>query len=255
MIVIIKYVRSFLYAYILLASLLNMDAFAAVKSGAKEVVSKDTQKQRPQPGLAQTHYVSEQAPGSLPESVISLLKKYKIPEDNISIYIRDLNASLPMLTLNADRMRTPASTMKLLTTYTALKELGPNYSWRTEVWLRGKLDKGILDGDLLLKGYGDPFLVYEQYWKMIKTLRDKGLKQINGDIIIDNSYFQLPPFDPATFDGKAYRIYNAQASALMFNFQATRFLFTPVEDTSEDKHKTLKLKKKKRLSKRNQRAQ
>ena len=199
-----------------------------------------------EPALAQTYYVSEQVSSSLPASFTSLLKKYKIPKENISIYIRDLNASSPMLSLNADRMRTPASTMKLLTTYAALKELGPNYSWRTEVWLRGKLENGILDGDLLLKGYGDPFLVNEQYWKMIKTLRDKGLKQINGDIIIDNSYFQLPPFDPATFDGKAFRVYNAQASALMFNFQATRFLFTPVEDISEDKHETLKVKKKKK---------
>ena len=236
------------------ACLLNSASPAVAKSDAKAVVSAkgsskiDVQKKVSKPALAQTHYFSEGVSQKLPESVTSLLKKYNIPEDNISVYIRDLNASSAMLELNADRLRTPASTMKLLTTYVALKELSPNYSWRTEVWFRGKLENGVLDGDLLLKGYGDPFLVYENYWKLIKTLRDKGLKKINGDIIVDNSYFRLDKHDPAAFDGKAYRIYNAQSSALMFNFQATRFLFTPVEDKVVDS-KTKKKKKKKKKKK------
>lgn len=103
----------------------------------------------------------------------------------------------------------------------------------------------MLSGDLILKGYGDPFLVYENFWKLVKTLRDKGLKHIEGDIIIDNSYFQLAPHDPAAFDGKAFRIYNAQSSALMFNFQATRFLFTPEVEEQVSKGKEKKGKKKK----------
>jgi D-alanyl-D-alanine carboxypeptidase/D-alanyl-D-alanine-endopeptidase (penicillin-binding protein 4) len=222
---------------------------AASKNVSKKTlgskVKKDTRQQKQRPQLAQTHYNSLQNPQGLPEGLIKLLNKYKIPKQNISIYIRDLNAASPMLTHNADKLRTPASTMKLLTTYAALKTLGPNYSWRTEVWLRGDLKNGVLNGDLLLKGYGDPFLVYENFWKLVKTLRDKGLKQINGNIIIDNTYFKLDKHDPAAFDGKAYRIYNAQSSAMMFNFQATRFLFTPL---SFDKDKALTSKKKKRKS-------
>ena len=181
------------------------------------------------PQLARTYFNNDTSVTNqkLPTSVNKLLKKHKIPKQNISVYIRDLNATEPMLEFNADKLRTPASTMKLLTTYAALKELGPNYSWRTEVWLRGELKEGVLEGDLVLKGYGDPFLVYENFWKLIKTLRDKGLQQINGDIIIDESYFDLPAHNPAAFDGKAFRVYNAAASALMFNFQATRFLFKP----------------------------
>ncbi|PID33742.1 MAG: D-alanyl-D-alanine carboxypeptidase/D-alanyl-D-alanine-endopeptidase [Thiotrichales bacterium] len=193
------------------------------------------------PRPAQTHYTNKQTPQDLPESVNKLLKKYKIPTKNISIYVRDLNAATPMLELNADTLRTPASTMKLLTTYAALKELGPNYSWRTEVWTKGPISGGVLSGDLVLKGYGDPFLVYENFWKLVKALRDKGLKHIEGDIIIDNSYFQLASHDPAAFDGKSFRVYNAQASALMFNFQATRFLFSPelTKQTSKKKNRKI----------------
>ena len=216
--------------------------FGSVNAKEPSQAKVSTAKEDPQP--AQTHYINKQTPKDLPESVNKLLKKYKIPTKNISVYVRDLNADAPMLELNADKLRTPASTMKLLTTYAALKELGPNYSWRTEVWTKGAISGGVLSGDLILKGYGDPFLVYENFWKMVKTLRDKGLKHIEGNIIIDNSYFQLPSYDPAAFDGKAFRIYNAQSSALMFNFQATRFLFTPEvnEQASTGKKKSKKNK-------------
>jgi len=235
--------RMFVYTFFV-AVILNSDvAIADTKSTKTKKV-----KLKPQP--AQTHFNNDVKKSPLPDSVTKLLKKYKIPKENISVYIRDLNAASPMLEHNADKLRTPASTMKLLTTYAALKELGPNYSWRTEVWLRGELNNGVLNGDLVLKGYGDPFLVYENFWKLIKTLRDKGLREINGNIVIDESYFNLPNHNPAAFDGKGYRVYNAPASALMFNFQATRFLFKPkVEEEQAYKTSSTKVKKKSKKNK------
>ena len=203
------------------------------------------------PQFAKTHYDQNEVQQGLPKSVLKLLKKYKIPQKNISIYVRDLNAKTPLIAHNIDVLRTPASTMKLLTTYAALKELGPNYSWRTEVWLRGRLENGTLKGDLILKGYGDPFLVYENFWKLVKALRDKGLKNIDGNVIIDNSFFNLAPHNSAAFDGKEFRVYNAPSSALMFNFQATRFLFKPVINKGADAL-TAKQKKSKKKTKKKQ---
>ena len=183
--------------------------FIACLSGNVAVAESETKaKSNLKPQLAKTYFdqsidSNHSSQKSLPASVTKLLKKHKIPKENISVYIRDLNTSNPMLEHNADKLRTPASTMKLLTTYAALKELGPNFSWRTEVWLRGELKKGVLQGDLVLKGYGDPFLVYENFWKLINSLRDKGLEHITGDIIIDQSYFKLPKHNSAAFDGKS----------------------------------------------------
>ncbi|RTZ64984.1 MAG: D-alanyl-D-alanine carboxypeptidase/D-alanyl-D-alanine-endopeptidase [Aquificaceae bacterium] len=192
------------------------------------------------PELAQTHFIndigSDASPDTLPDSILSLLKKYKIPAENLSIYVRDLNAKKAMLSHNIDVSRSPASTMKLLTTYAALKILSPSYSWRTEAWTRGTLENGVLQGDLILKGYGDPFLSYENYWRFVRGIREKGLKEIQGDILIDNSYFENAYFDPAAFDNKPFRTYNAPPSALMFNFQSTRFLFTP-----DEKNKLIKV--------------
>ncbi|HFC91891.1 MAG TPA: D-alanyl-D-alanine carboxypeptidase/D-alanyl-D-alanine-endopeptidase [Leucothrix mucor] len=189
------------------------------------------------PVLAQTHFADNLAgtttPETLPDSILLLLKKYKIPTENLSVYVRDLNAKQPLLAHNIDVIRSPASTMKLLTTYAALKILSPNYSWRTEAWVRGEIVDGTLAGDLIIKGYGDPFLSYENYSQFVRGLREKGLKHIQGDVIIDNSYFDIGDFNPAAFDNKPFRTYNAAPSALMFNFQSTRFLFTPDEENKK----------------------
>jgi len=176
-------------------------------------------------------------PSVLPPPIQRLLTRYTINPDNLSIYVKDLYAAEPLIAHNIDQARNPASTMKLLTTYAALRILEPHYQWQTEAWRRGKIKDGVLEGDLILKGYGDPFLVHERYWKFIHDLKSKGLHTINGNIIIDNSYFDLPPTDPAAFDNQPHRIYNALPSALMFNFQATRFLFQPNSLNIADKQK------------------
>ncbi|MGB0846240.1 MAG: D-alanyl-D-alanine carboxypeptidase/D-alanyl-D-alanine endopeptidase [Thiolinea sp.] len=171
--------------------------------------------------------VREEETQELPEDLLKYLKKKKIAADALGIYVRDVNADLPLLLHDADEPRNPASTMKLLTTWSALKTLGPAWSWDTEAWIRGEIVGDTLEGDLVLKGYGDPFLVYETFWQFVHDIRLKGIRTINGDIIIDNSFFDLPAIDPGAFDNRPSRVYNAPPSALMFNFQATRFMFKP----------------------------
>jgi len=237
-------------------------------ASAKDAANKKSKNQKKaEPALAKNYYFSSSGDSNktqtLPNSVLKILKKYKIPKENLSVFIRDLNKFQPLLEHHADKSRSPASTMKLLTTYAALKELGPNYSWRTEVWMRGKFENGILKGDLILKGFGDPFMVYEHFWKLLRVLRDKGLHEIQGDVIIDDSYFKLPKHNSAAFDGKPFRVYNAASSALMFNFQATRFLFRPVDSSTKSNNsktknksisKKLGKKKNKKKSKKKSRA-
>lgn len=187
----------------------------------------------PEPSLAIAYQNVEDSPiASLPASLQALLKQNKVPEENLSIYIRDLNSGQPMLEHNADVLRSPASTLKLLTTYAALQQLGPSYSWRTEAWTRGEIKGDILEGDLILKGYGDPFLVYERFWKFVNELQDLGIREISGDVIIDNSFYELPEHDSSAFDGQGFRVYNAGPSPLMFNFQASRIMLKPPVDES-----------------------
>lgn len=179
----------------------------------------------PQP--AEQTVLRHQQPVGLPEELLNFMQEKNIPADEVSVYVRDVSADAPLIQHEAEVARNPASTMKLLTTWAAVKTLGPAWTWDTQVWTRGEIRDGVLHGDLILKGYGDPFLVYEAFWQLVHDIRLKGLEEITGDIIIDNSFFALPVIDPAAFDGERERVYNAPPSALMFNFQATRLLFEP----------------------------
>ncbi len=72
----------------------------------------------------------------------------------------------------------PASAVKIITTLAALESLGPAFTWKTELYPLGSIADGILQGDLLLKGGGDPFLVEEQLRSMLKALKEQALSTL-----------------------------------------------------------------------------
>jgi len=166
----------------------------------------------------------------LPQGVQNVIDHRDLPLDTLSLYVFDLESGTIRLSLNADVPRNPASVMKLLTTLVALDTLGPAYRWRTEAWTLGEFDGDVLDGDLLLKGYGDPFLVTERVWQMLRGMRRQGLRDISGDLLIDDSYFSIDGYDPAAFDRQPLRAYNVAPNALMMNFKVVRWLFEPDRD-------------------------
>jgi D-alanyl-D-alanine carboxypeptidase/D-alanyl-D-alanine-endopeptidase (penicillin-binding protein 4) len=179
------------------------------------------------PKPAELTLVRHQQTLELPEEIKQVMAESGVSDDSLSVYIHDLNADAPMVEHNDQVPRNPASTMKLVTTWTALKLLSPSHTWKTESWLRGELKDGVLNGDLILKGYGDPFLTDESFSEMLHDLQLKGLKEIRGNLLIDNSYFNVPPQNTADFDGEPSKVYNAQPSALMVNFQSVRLLLEP----------------------------
>ena len=117
--------------------------------------------------------------------------------------------------------------MQLVTTYAGLELLGPAYRWKTETYLGAPLRDGTLEGDLILKGQGDPKLTLEEFWLLLRDLRARGLKDIRGDLVLDRSYFSTGEYDPSRFDGDASRPYNVGPDALLVNFKAVRFQFLP----------------------------
>jgi serine-type D-Ala-D-Ala carboxypeptidase/endopeptidase (penicillin-binding protein 4) len=179
------------------------------------------------------------AAATLPSSVRHALRDAHIPLRNVSIEVIGVNAHRPLISINARKPMNPASTMKLLTTYAGLELLGPAYSWKTEAYLDGKLEHGVLDGNLVLKGSGDPDMTLEQFWLWLRDLRSRGLKEIRGNLVLDRSAFQLPPYDPAQFDNDPIRAYNVGPDALLINFNALRLRYTPdgskVDVTTEPK--------------------
>ena len=149
------------------------------------------------------------APGAdLPAAVARIVQGHALPATSYGLIVQEVGSDTALVSANTDAAFNPASVMKLLTTFVALQTLGPTYTWQTEVYLDGTLSAGTLTGDLILKGYGDPSMVTEEFWRLLKTLRRRGLQSITGDLLIDNSYFALEPHDPAKFDGQSDRAYN-----------------------------------------------
>ncbi len=158
----------------------------------------------------------------LPAPVDEALQRHHLPTGSISVFVQDVAApEPPLVSHRPDVARHPASTIKLLTTLAALEELGPTYEWETRVQVTGPVRDGRLDGDLVLAGSGDPYLVVEQLWRLLAAVRARGLREVAGRLVIDNTRFAVagePP--PGDFDGKPYRAYNAPPDALLVNFNA-----------------------------------
>jgi len=163
----------------------------------------------------------------LPAPVMAKLGLYKLAPEHFSAYVQALDAEQPLVDFNAALPRNPASTIKTLTTFAALEVLTPGYVWKTRVYLDGKLADGRLDGNLVIRGSGDPYLTTENFWKLLRQLRAQGLRHIAGDLVVDNSYFQVPDEDPGEFDGQPFRSYNVLPDALLVNFKSVRFRFYP----------------------------
>lgn len=172
-------------------------------------------------------FACEATAAALPKPVRAELKQAGIPLSAVGIVVQQTGARAPLVSVNAKQAMNPASTMKLLTTYAGLELLGPAYAWKTEAYLDGELKDGVLRGDLVLKGYGDPKFTIEQFWLWLRELRARGLRDIRGDLVLDRSFFDLPPHDPAAFDNDPVRAYNVGPDALLLNFNTLRLRYLP----------------------------
>ena len=170
----------------------------------------------------------------LPEPVIQAFKQANVPLSAVSIMVTPLSnaspnaaPSKPRLSLHANAEMNPASVMKLITTSAGLSLLGPDFTWRNKVWVDGPVKEGVLQGNLYLKGSGDPKLVVERLQSLLQDVMAKGLREVKGDIILDGSVFDLPNQNPASFDDEPLRPYNVAPQGLLLNFNAMLFKFTP----------------------------
>ncbi|MFD0667865.1 D-alanyl-D-alanine carboxypeptidase/D-alanyl-D-alanine endopeptidase [Ramlibacter sp. MAHUQ-53] len=164
----------------------------------------------------------------LPTEVDAHLARGKLPREAVVVVVADAEGRLPPRVWHrADAPVNPASIAKLATTYAGLELLGPAWTWTTPVYLDGPVQDGTLQGNLYLQGRGDPRLVMERLWQLLRRVQGLGIRRIAGDIVLDRSAFELPPQDPAAFDGEPLRPYNAGPDALLVNYRALLLHFTP----------------------------
>jgi len=187
------------------------------------------------------------ADDELPPVISAAFQRAQIPDAAIGLFVQRVGATdptaltdevaprrvpgrrdfQPLLSLHADQALNPASTMKLVTTYSALELLGPAFTWKTVLASSAAQVGSSLEGDLVLRGAGDPKLVFEGLWLMLRQLRGRGVRAIKGDLVLDRSLFEPAAYDPSAFDGEPFKPYNVGPDALLINFKAVTLRFVP----------------------------
>jgi len=167
-------------------------------------------------------------PAALPPELRTVWQQTGLPAEALALWVADARPGGQVWWQHQGTQPfNPASVMKLVTTFAALDMLGPAHVWRTEVLTDGPVRDGVLQGHLYLRGGGDPKLVTERLWALLRRVQGLGINRVAGDIVLDRSAYHLPPSDPAAFDGEPLRPYNVSADAWLVNYNALQLHWEP----------------------------
>ncbi len=167
------------------------------------------------------------SPPGLPAAVRQALRQAQVPPAAVSVLVAPADgADRARLAHREREPMNPASVMKLFTTLAGLELLGPDFVWRTDVALDGPLQGGVLQGQLVLRGGGDPKLVVERAQALFAQIRAAGVREVRGDIVLDRSVFDAPA-RTEPFDDEPLRPYNVTPDGLLMNFRSVIYTFSP----------------------------
>lgn len=167
----------------------------------------------------------------LPSKVQTILTSKALSKESFAYSVVLLNPSdsnhpFNTISWNANQPMNPASTIKLLTTISALDQLGPEYRYKTRLYLKGKINNGLLEGQLYVKGYGDPKLVPESLVQLMEQLKSLGVNKIHADITMDTTSYNPSVKESAPNDGEETKSYNVSPNPLLYAFQTISFNLT-----------------------------
>ncbi len=154
---------------------------------------------------------------------------------HVGIAIQSVKNTLPLFQYNEKKRFVPASNMKLYTTAAALLSLSPDFTYETKVMTNGNIIQGILKGDLIIVASGDPTIsgyfnnnnpiqVFDDWGN---TLIQKGIKKIDGDIVVDNAYFNDSPFGAGWHWDDMSSCYSTAKDAFSFNNNCIALTVSP----------------------------
>ncbi len=152
------------------------------------------------------------------ESVNQILSHSCLKHARIGIKMRSLERKDSLYEKNGDHLFIPASNVKLLTTAAALRKLGPGFRFLTRIYANGPINGRTLEGDLFIKGYGDPKLVTEEMWILANQVKDLPVNKVKGNLIADDTYFDDELRIKTWKKEWGPEAYNAPLGALSFNF-------------------------------------
>jgi D-alanyl-D-alanine carboxypeptidase/D-alanyl-D-alanine-endopeptidase (penicillin-binding protein 4) len=155
---------------------------------------------------------------SLGGLIDALLEDPVFADAQIGISIFDLHKKRQVYARGDDLPLNPASNVKLATTAAALRVLGPEHRYPTQL-LRadGALRGAVVEGDVWLRGSGDPQLTTENLYALAGQLRAQGIRRVTGGIIVDNSRFDRDGLPPGFDQKNELAAYRAPSGAVSVN--------------------------------------
>jgi D-alanyl-D-alanine carboxypeptidase/D-alanyl-D-alanine-endopeptidase (penicillin-binding protein 4) len=150
----------------------------------------------------------------------ALEAKLKSSGTQFTAEIVNLSTGEKLLQYNANTPLNPASSIKLFTAYTALRKLGTAYTFKTGFTVKP-------NGDLCVKGGGDPSFVMEDLYLVVERLKRRGVESYSGNITLDASVFDDEYYPEDRSDQDSERAYNAPIAGLNFNYNTISVFVNP----------------------------
>ena len=168
----------------------------------------------------------------LQKQISGLLNTTALNSRGTGVKIVSLKNSETIYSKNANFPLIPASNMKIITSSAALTLLKPEYTFKTCIFTDTPVNDGVISGNIYIKGYGDPDLTTERLFTMARELSCKGVKEIDGDIIGDDSFFDQERVGKGWKSTYGSASYSAKISALSLNQNTIRVWVSPSKSGS-----------------------
>ena len=171
--------------------------------------------------------------GALPAFVTQMLERAGVRAPAVGVYIAEPGAGLarPLVQVAADQAFVPASVMKLVTTIAALELLGPQYRWTTPVLATGRIEQGMIEGDLIVRGGNDPALGWAQLEQLVQRLCKRGIHTIQGNIVADRRLYRAADNETLAYVADMAYPWNSPPDSLVVNGKMVAVWFVPDERT------------------------
>ena len=139
----------------------------------------------------------------------------------IGVVVVDMQTGETLENIDGAEAHPPASVTKAFTALYALEALGAEHQFKTRIFADGDIRDGILDGNLILAGGGDPNLVTDELAALAQSLKDTGLREVRGDFLVwDEALTNLDEIDDSQLDHLGY---NPTVTGLNLNFNRVHF--------------------------------
>jgi len=167
----------------------------------------------------------------LPPPVRAALDKAGMGTVTLGVVAYPLTGKATGLAINPQQAQQPGSTMKIVTTLAALELLGTNARGRTDLLVAAPPQAGTVHGPLYLRGGADSDLDWDSLWGLLRQLREQGVQDIRGGLVVDRTLFNPPRLDvgAAPFDTSPEFQYNLIPDALYLNSSLLSYVLTSDE--------------------------